>query len=373
MASRSAHLLIVLAAAGSAACREPAVHEKALTPVVVRAVASYDAAAGVRYSGVVEPLLRVDVAFKAGGYVQSLLQARGPDGRLRDVQEGDAVGRGVVLATVRDADYQEKRKQALSQLREAEVAVAHATEEYERAARLYATKSVTKTEHDGARTRLDVMRAKLDGARALVQEAENAIGDTSLRSPIDGLVMRRLVEVGSLAGPGTPGYVLADTRQVKVVFGAPDDIVNTLKLGAAQPLSIASVPGRPFRGVVSRIAPVADPRSRVFDVEITLPNADGRLKVGMVASLEVGGERAAAPVVVPLAAIVRAPGDRSGYAVFVVEDRDGRSVARVRIIELGQAFGNSIAVVSGLAVGERVVVVGATLIADGEAVRVAES
>ena len=170
--------------------------------------------------------MRVDLAFKRGGYVESLLQVRGADGIARSVQEGDLVASGAVLATLRQSDYVDKRTQAEAQLREAEASLSHATSESERAGRLFATGSLTKRDYDAAQTQVDVIRAKRDGARALVQEAQNAVADTNLASPIDGVVLKRLVEVGSLAGPGTPGFVIADSRRVKVVFGAPDRIVE---------------------------------------------------------------------------------------------------------------------------------------------------
>ena len=365
---------IIVSLAGITACHRDAPYEKPLTPVVVRAVESYVEPGGFRYSATVEPNVRVDLAFKRGGYVESLLQVRGPGGAMRQVQEGDLVTSGSVLATVRQTDYVDKRMQAESQLREAEASLTHATSESERAGRLFATGSLTKRDYDAAQTQVDVIRAKRDGARALVQEAENAVAETKLTSPIDGIVLKRLVEVGSLAGPGTPGFVIADSRRVKVIFGAPDRIVAKLKVGQPQAVTVAAIPGELFRGTISRIAPAADPRSRVFDVEITIANPDQRLKVGMVAALEVEDQLpASAPVVVPLTAIVRAPNTTNAYAVFVVEQRDGGAVARLRGVQLGQPFGNRIAVTQGLKQGEQIIVTGATLVTDGERVSIGQS
>ncbi len=362
-----------LMVASVVACRQEAPYQKPLTPVHVQAATSYAEAAGIRYSGTVEPNLRVDVAFKVGGYVEGLLQV-GAGGPSRSVQEGDQVTRGAVLATIRDTDYADKRNQALSQLRQAEVSRDYATEESERADRLFAATSVTKVDRDGAKTKLDVARAQVDGARALVQEADHALADIALKAPIDGVVMKRLVEVGSLVGPGTPGFVLADTRLVKVLFGAPDVVVNKLKIGTPQTVTTAALPDGELRGTITRVSPLADPRSRVFDVEVTIPNFDGRLKVGMVVALQVAqGAPVSAPVVVPLTAIIRAHDKPNEYAVMIVEERGGQQIARLRNVQLGQAFGNSIAVTAGLRTGERVIVTGVTLLTDGEQVSVTQS
>ena len=133
------------------------------------------------------------------------------------------------------------------------------------------------------------------------------------------------------------------------------------------------MPNRTFRGQITRVAPSADPSSRVFEVEVTIPNQDGALKSGMIAALEVDHRGAAAPTtgrLVPLNAVVRPPGQAQGYAVYVVEGPTGKQHARLRRVELGDVSGNLIRVTSGLQGGERVIVRGATLAVDSQAVRI---
>ena len=105
-----------------------------------------------------------------------------------------------------------------------------------------------------------------------------------------------------------------------------------MRLGAAQAVTTEAFPAVEFHGHLSRIAESADPKSRVFEVEITIPNADGRLKSGMVAalSLDVSAAGAAVAPLVPLSAIVRAPAHAGRFAVFVVDDAGGKPVARAK-------------------------------------------
>jgi hypothetical protein len=122
------------------------------------------------------------------------------------------------------------------------------------------------------------------------------------------------------------------------------------------------------------VSPAADPKSRVYSVEVTLPNASNRLKSGMIASIVLGGAEAPKRVpVVPLSAVVRSPDGGSRFAVFVV-DASGNSgdVAKVHTqdVNLGDAYGNLIAVLNGVSPGERVVSSGATTIRNGDQVRV---
>jgi multidrug efflux system membrane fusion protein len=345
-------------------CAKEEPYDKPMTPVRVRAVQPSANGPTVRYSASVEPRTRVDLAFKAGGYIDQLTTIAG-----RTIQDGDHVTRGMVLAAIRPADYDEKVKQARSQVAEADAALVQTKAAVDRANLLFQSRSLTRPEYEQAQAAYDTVQARLSGARALVQEAENARADTTLRSPIDGVVLKRLVEVGSLVGPGVGGFVLADTSSVKVVFGAPDTMLTTLALGALESVSSEAVPNRQFSGRITKIAPAADPRSRVFDIEITVPNADGALKVGMVAVIQIGDQAAIArpALAVPLSAIVRAK-DRDGYAVYVVEDRNGRPIVHLRTVSLGPMMGNEVSVTNGLLSGERVVISGASIVTDGEQV-----
>lgn len=365
--------MAAMSAAVAAACHGSEPYQKPLTPVRVQTVAAGVAAPGVRYSASVEPNTRVDLAFKAGGYIQSLARTNG-----REIQDGDRVTRGMVLARVHTTDYAEKVKQARSQLAEAEAAATQVTQAHARATQLYQAHAITRPELEQAEAGLATVKAKLAGARALVQEAENAQADTALVSPIDGIVLKRLIEVGSLVGPGSGGFVLADTSSVKVVFGAPDTMLGALKAGAIEAVTSEAVPGRAFSGRITKIAPTADPRSRVFDVEITIPNQDGALKVGMVAVVQLAARAAPATaaaveggaLALPLSAIVRSKDTPDGYAVYVVEERAGAAVARRRNVVLGEMLGNQIAVTGGVRAGERVIISGGSIVNDGEAVRI---
>jgi multidrug efflux system membrane fusion protein len=154
-------------------------------------------------------------------------------------------------------------------------------------------------------------------------------------------------------------------------------MLHRLRLGMVETVRSEAAPGREFRGRITNIAPTADPRSRVFDVELTIPNQDGALKVGMVASVQLsppdepaGDPATAAVVTVPLSAIVRSTTTPDGYAVYVLDEQGGTSIVRLRDVTLGEMVGNEVGVVSGIRVGEKVVVSGATIVTDGEAVRV---
>ena len=385
---------LVLLLLFSAGCREEVKYAKTLTPVRVQTVELYSGTQGQTYSGNIEPLTRVDVVFRLGGYVEDILKVQG-----RLVQEGDPVTKDTVLAKLRQTDYTVKVDEAKSQLDQAKFAVTQAEEavkgqralrdkaqlDWTRAGNLYEKQSLTKPDYDAARAQLDGYQAQLDaniaqqklaesrvvGAEALLREADLAVGDSTLKAPLTATVLKRLIELGALVAPGTPAFVLGDVSQVKTVFGVSDTVLPKIKIGMTLPLTSEALPGATYSGRVTRIAPTADPRTRVFEVELTVPNKDGRLKPGMVASLTLAeGARQEAVPVLPLAAVVQPPPGTAGYMVYVAQDQGGKSVVKAQMVQLGDALGDRIAVRGGVRVGDKVVVTGASLVHDGETVEI---
>lgn len=275
-----------------------------VTPVRVRQVE--EQLAGARYSGTVEPGTRVDLAFKVGGYVRDLGQVTA-GGAPRKVQEGDFVKKGTVLAVVRESDYQQHVGAASAAHAEALAVQKQAQLDFDRAQKLAATSSIAKVELDAQSARLEAATARVDGAQSRIREAQIALADCTLRAPIDGVVLKRPIEVGSLVAPGALGFVIADTKAVKVVFGAPDRLMEKLKLGGELAVTF-DAPTGDFNGTITRIAPSADPKSRVFEIEATIPNPGDQLKVGMIAKLVVPDEvLTSRALILPLTAVVRSP------------------------------------------------------------------
>jgi RND family efflux transporter MFP subunit len=368
--------------------------EKIATPVRLSAVEMYTPTGGQRYSASILPNQQVNLAFRVSGYVESIYQVRGSDGKSRTVDIGDTVEAGTVLARVRVKDYElqvsqaegqlkqarETGQTARAQLAQAEAAALKAQEDFARADALFKKNSLTKSDFDSAKANLDSTRAQVEGARsqvlasaaaantaqATVQTANIGLHDTSLSAPFAGVVVQRSIEIGTLAGPSMVAFVLAGISPVKAAFGVSDIVVAHLKNGSRLSVYTEAFPNRQFQGFVSAVAAVADSNTRSFQVEVTIPNERKALRPGMIASLDVGGSGAERPVpVAPLDAIVRGADPSSQFAVVVV---DG-GVARRRPVTLGATYGDRIAV-TGVEAGEKVVSSGATFVSDGDLVKV---
>src|SRR5690349_5344272 len=174
-----------------------------LTPVRVAQVETISTGSETRYSANIVPNAQVDLAFKSGGYVASIRQIRGSDGRIRNIDTGDWVSKGTVLAVVRQQDYTDRREQARAQLAHAQADYEHAKLSFERTSSLYSTKSATKPDFDQAKAQHDAAIAALDNAKAALAETQTALNDSSLRAPFDGWIVKRSVDIGGLVGSTT--------------------------------------------------------------------------------------------------------------------------------------------------------------------------
>ena len=353
-----------------AACKQEKTATSIPLPVRAAVVQLISQEASTKYSANIVPYAQVDLSFKSNGYVEHLHQVKNPSGGTRNVDQGDWIPKGTALAVVSQQDYIDKVQQAQAQLARSQAEQEKAKLSFERVSALYSTQSATKPDYDSAKAQLDSTTASVSGAQAQISEAKVALDYCSLRAPFNGWLVKRSVDLGSLVGPATNGFTLADTSSVKAVFGVPDILITRVKPG--QHLIVATdALSHSVEGRISAISPTADPKSRVFSVEVTIPNTRNELKSGMIASLSLDGPNLRQPALaVPLAAVIRDPARANGFAVMLVEGTDDIVSARLQPVELGDAFGNMIATKGGLSPGERVITTGVTLIKSGDKVRI---
>ena len=360
-------MLVMAGCGGSKPIQQPpqGVHAEAIQ---TQAGVSAD---GLRFSAVVAPDSEVPLTFRIPGYVISLKQVRGENGRMRDIDEGDRVSRGAVLVRIRSSEYEDKVRQASSQAGAAEAVALKAKLDFDRATHLYDSQSLTKPDFDSARAQYDSSQEQLKSARALTSEAQIALHDTSLIAPFDADIVKKAVEMGAFVGPGIPAFSLAKTDVVKIVVGVPDTVVRSVRLGQPVEVGIDAFPTRTFHARISRMSSAADTVTRNFEVEVAIPNHDHLLKVGMIGSLQfanVDGASRTSALLVPLSAVVQAKDGK--YGVFVVSNSSAGEVARLHSVDIGTVNGSEITVVSGLQTGERIITTGANLLKDGQRVEV---
>lgn len=387
----AAALLMIGAAVVWAANREPShapASEPARPAVPVRlvTVSARQPDRTRTYSATIEPERRAELAFRVGGYVESL-QALNP---------GDPIQSGAVLARLRPVEHEARtatvRAQvseigaainaANAQLAEAQATATQARQDLERARVLHAGQALTRVDLDAAQARHDAMAARVDAARAQraslearqqgaaaqLREAQVSLQDTALIAPFTGVLVERRVEKGTLADPGATAFIVADLHNVKVRFTVPDVALAHFRPGTPITASAEAAPDQRFTGRITAVAAAADPSSRTFTLEASVANPRRLLRAGMVATVSTADASPAPPeVLVPMAAIVRAG---QGFGVYLAEARHGEWRVRRVPVSLGPLRGNEVAVTHGLQPGQRIVGTGGLQLTDGEMVRV---
>ena len=348
-------------------------HEPALPakpPIAVRLadVTLYQSTEGLRYSASLIPYAQVDLAFRTTGYITGVKQITSADGRTRDVGTGDYVTRVTVLAQIRVQDLKNQADESGAQVEAALAQHTQAEQDFSRAKALYATQSLTGPDYDQAQARFDSTLAAVNQSKAAQRQAQLSLSDSDLKAPFSGYLLARNIDVGTLASPSSAAFTIADTSAVKASFGVPEDALNLVHLGQNLTLQVQN-DGAQYSGRVTSISPSADARSRVFTVEVTLPNRRNTLKPGMIASVELGGRHESSQPSVPLSAIVPYPGESGQFAVVVAEQQSGQWKAHIRRVTVGATHGSSVSV-TGVRTGEKVAAIGAQLLKDGDSLSV---
>lgn len=259
---------------------------------------------------------------------------------------GAKVKKGDVLARLENQEIQAKVDQAKAMLEQAQ-------SDFSRQKQLIESNATTRQDFDAAAARVKVTTAGL-------AEAETMAGYARVTAPFDGVITRKLADVGDLAMPGKPLLEIEAPTALRFEADLPEAMLDRVSMGAKMQVRIATLP-QPLEAVVSEIAPVADPVSRTFLVKLDLPSADG-LRTGQFG-------RVAVPVtqtkllLVPAASVLR-----RGQMELLFVVKNGHAL--LRLVKTGKVLSDGIEILSGLEEGEQVVVNGAAKLNDGQPVTI---
>jgi membrane fusion protein, multidrug efflux system len=190
-----------------------------------------------------------------------------------------------------------------------------------------------------------------------------------LPAPFDGVISKRMVEVGQWVEPGTPVFELVAMRAFRIDVPVPQDYYARLREGASVSVALDSLPGEVVPAKIGALIPVSDPDARTFTLRVLPQRDDIPIMPGMSARVMINLDTGKRDLVVSRDALIRYPDGR--ITVWVIEDDgDAMSVTEKRI-EIGLAFDGMVQVRSGLKDGDRVVVRGNESLREGQTVRLA--
>lgn len=316
------------------------------------------------YVGRIRARQFVEVRARVEGYLEEML-----------FEEGKKVHRNQPLFVINRALYKAKADKADAQLKKDLAQAAKAERDVERLRPLYEQKAASQLDLDNAVAAFESTQANVAMSRADLAQANLELGYTTVKSPIDGYISERYVDIGTLVGPGSKSLlatvVESDTILVDFSLTALDYLRSqqrNVKLGEKdttrswQPsitITLADNSVYPVKGLVDFAEPQVDPKTGTFSVRAALPNPERKLLPGQFTKVKLLLDVRENALVVPSKAVVI---EKGGAYVYVVR-RD--STAEKRFIETGPEVGNLVVVERGLGIGETIVTEGYNKLSPG--------
>ncbi|HZN97447.1 MAG TPA: efflux RND transporter periplasmic adaptor subunit [Gemmatimonadales bacterium] len=290
-------------------------------------------------------------------------ETNGPVREIR-AEAGQRVQSGAVLAKLDDTALNDAYLSARAAERSAEVALADAKRDLERDTRLHQAGAIAERDLERSGTQVATAEAARADARSRLVSAQEQLERTTVRAPFAGVVSERGISRGDVVQSGALLYTVVDPSSMQLEATVPADQLQSLRLRAPVEFTVSGFGRRRFQGRIDRINPSVDPATRQVRIYVTIPNRDQGLVTGLFAEGRVESQRRRAPAI-PLVAL-----DPKGSSNEVLRLQSAR-VRRARV-ELGirDLAAELVEVVSGLSVGDTVLLGSSQGLADGTVVRI---
>jgi membrane fusion protein (multidrug efflux system) len=280
------------------------------------------------------------------------------------IKVGDQVRQGQPMVFVDDELKVVATEQAKAQLLASETNFRKSKKDFERAETLFKSGDIADVELEGNRLAMQSAEAQFKGATASARAAERQLSDTRIKSPIDGIIASKKVEIGEMVSPGKEIANVVDISSVKIRLSISEDQIGFIHLKQPVALRVDSHPGETFEGSVYTVGSKTEsPTGHTYPVEVVVQNRKANaLKVGMFGRVDIMTSAASNALTISKESLV---GDESDPKVFIVE----QNVAHLRSIALGLRTSDRVQVVKGLKQGELVVSFGQRDLKEGTAVQ----
>ncbi|HZJ82301.1 MAG TPA: efflux RND transporter periplasmic adaptor subunit [Clostridia bacterium] len=327
------------------------------------------------------------------------------------VKDGDPVKKGDVLFTLDEKDIRKQIDQAKASYEIAkanydmgqeqtniaqeslertkaltESILNNARENLENTKKLYEVGAVSKSQLDQAelalqqqeaqlQTQLDqaemsasdrvtkLANSQLEQAELAYKQAQDALSNATITSPIDGIVTGISIEVGSMASNAQPSMNVVDMDRVYVKIDVVEGLINQLAKGQEVNVTIPAVSSEPFNVAIDSINPTPDARTQLYPIKICLDNKDGMIKPGMFANVEIPLDVKEDVLSVPSQAVIVK--DQKNIVYIVQDDKAIR-----KEVEIGLDTGIEVEILKGLEEKDTIIIRGHNYVEDGGVVKV---
>lgn len=310
-------------------------------PVEVMILKKKNLSQKLELTGTIKPIHEVDIVAEVAGKVVRI-----------EKELGQSVTPADTLAYIDDKipynQYRQARAQVMSARNNLRIAELNLASDKQ----LFDNGDISRLAYENSELAVKNARAGLLSALASFSLMEKQYFDTRITSPIPGVIARKYIDLGTMAGLNTPLFRVVDLSRLKITVGVPQDMVKHIHLNSPVSVSVTALGRRTFKGLVKFISPQADEATGAFNTEVQLNNSSNHiLKAGMTARLSISlGERKEV-LTIPEYALASSGGQPAVYVV-------NRGMASIRAVEIDETIGSNLVVASGLSEGDTVVVVG---------------
>jgi RND family efflux transporter MFP subunit len=354
-------VLLLLALGGARTLLARSANAQALDAVVAENGKQYvkttqarrsDAGQSLTLAGTLQGFVQAPIAARASGYLRRW---------TKDI--GSTVAKGELLAEIDSPEIDQQLGQAVAARDQAASGLALAKSTVERWEGLRKKDVVSQQDLDERRSAAAQSQAILAAAEANVQRLRQLEAFKRVLAPFAGVITKRNVDVGDLIDSSRPLFTLSQSDTLRVYINVPQVYAHLVKAGQAVVVTQGEWRDQRFAGQVVRTAASIDVVTRTMQVEVALPNADGRLLPGAYVQVALP-LRASAALLAPTATLLfRAEG-----TMVAVVDAEGRvSLKRVAV---GRNYGPDFEVLNGISATDRLVLNPADWLADGQRVTV---
>ncbi|MDD2159717.1 efflux RND transporter periplasmic adaptor subunit [Pseudomonas sp. MIL19] len=304
------------------------------------------------YPGEVRARLEPELAFRIGGKVSK---------RLVDV--GAQVKKDQALAELDPQDVRLQLEASRAQLAAAEANLQLVRAERDRYKTLLARNLVSRSQYDNAENTYRAGEARLKQVRAEFNVANNQAGYAVLRAPLNGVIARRMVEVGQVVAAGQTVLTLAADGEREVLINLPEQAFERFKVGQVVAVELWSQPDQRFPGRIREMSPSADPQSRTFAARVAFAEGKVPAELGQSARVFIA-HNGEVPLAVPLSALTAEKGQPY---VWVVDPKD--STLKRTSVRIGAYGEKTVPILEGLQASDWVVAAGGQVLREGQQVR----
>ena len=342
-------LSLVVALTG---CSKQAEKSEDIRPVRAIVVKNGTTDTAIELSGEVRPRIESHLGFRVGGKIIS-----------RKVELGTVVKRGQVLMQLDPQDLALAQAQAKAGLTAAESNRDLAMAELKRYQELRKKNFVAATVLDAKDVAYKAAQSSYEQALAAYKNQSNQASYANLESDVDGVVTSVDAEVGQVIAAGTPVIRVAQSGDMDVVVGVPENKINVIRQMSDINVSLWAQPSKILSAKLRELSPIADPATRTYTAKVILPPDATDVRLGMTATVTFVARNPNQVIKVPMTALLQS---KAGTSVWVVN----QDVVHLVPVQIAGAAGEDVLIAGGVSHGQTIVTAGVHFLKEGQKVTI---